>query len=111
VTAKIISALATIAITVGSAVVIFFFMLLAMNGFHESDATWGLGTYIVLALAITICSGIAAFSGVHLLAKRKFSGPVAAIISIGICSIAGVTAQLVSSAVGIAIADFVRRNY
>ncbi len=110
-TIKIIAALITVAVNAGAAVVIFLFMLLAMNGFHESDAGWGLGAYIAIAAGVTLLMGISAFAGVHLLTKRGFSRGLAVIISIAACSIVGVIAEVVSSVGGVAIADFVRRSY
>src|SRR5688572_16844198 len=108
---KIIATFAALIINAAAAVVIFFFMLLAMNGFHESDATWGLGAFIGLAILITLVMSIASVVIVHLLVKKRFSSAIAAIISILLCSVVGVVAQVISSIVGIMIADFVRRNY
>jgi hypothetical protein len=41
--AKTLTALVTLLINIVIGVGIFFFMLLAMNGYSESDATYGLG--------------------------------------------------------------------
>jgi hypothetical protein len=110
-TAQIISALTVAVLTGASAVVIFFFMLLAMNGFSESDATWGLVAYIALSLAMALLVAGAAIVIVHFLLKKQFSSAVAALISIAICTCMGVIAEIISSVVGILIADFVRVNY
>ncbi len=108
---KIIAALLTLIINAGAAVMILFFMLLAMNGFHESDANWGLGAYIGLALLITLIMAIVAVPIVQILIKKKFSSALAVLISIAISSGVGIFAQIVSGVIGIFIADFVRRNY
>jgi hypothetical protein len=110
-TAKIISGVTAAVLTGASAVVIFFFMLLVMNGFSESDATWGLVAYIALSLGTALLVAGAAVAIVHFLLKKQFSSAVAALISVAICTCIGVVAEIISSVVGILIADFVRVNY
>lgn len=92
-------------------VVIFFMVLIAMNGFSESDAQWGLGGYIILAVIVSILMGIGAVLLVHLLLKKKFSPPVSALIAIPVFSIVGIGLEVVCSLIGIGIAEYVRVNY
>ena len=110
-TIKIVAALITFSVHVAAALVILFFMLIMMNGFSESDASWGLGAFIALSLAIAVLMGLLAVIGVHLFIKKGFSRVIAVLLPVTLCSIIGVIAEMISSVLGIAIADFVRRNY
>lgn len=110
-TAKIIACLLTLGTNVGAGVVILFMMLIAMNGFSESDATWGLGAFILLAIIISALMGIASILLVHILQKKKYSSVVTAIIAVAVCSVVGIVAEVISGLICIGIADFVRRNY
>ena len=109
--AKILAALITLLINIAIGVVIFFFMLLAMNGFSESDATYGLGAYIVLALLVSLSMSVLSVVVVHGLMKRQFRGAVAALIAIPIFSIVGAGLKIVCSIIGVSIAEYVRVNY
>ena len=108
---KIIAFLVTLVINIAAGVVVFFFMLLGMNGFSESDANYGLGTYIVLAAAVSLLMATGAAGLVHILSKRKFRGIVSALIAIPVFSVAGAGLKIVCSIVGIFVADYVRVNY
>jgi hypothetical protein len=59
---------------VTAGVAIFFFMLLAMNGFSESDANYGLGTYIILAAVVLHIDEFRALVLTGLLVRRKYRG-------------------------------------
>lgn len=108
---KIIAFSVTFLVTTAVSIALLFGSLLAMNGFSESDASWGLGAYIILSLVIVVVMSAASVVGVHFLVKRAFSSAVAALIATLASSIIGVIATVVSSIIGIMIADFVRRNY
>ncbi len=101
----------TLVINIAAGVAIFFFMLLAMNGFSESDANYGLGAYIGLAVIVTLLMSSGAALLVHVLIKRKFRPTVAALIAVPIFSVIGVGLKLVCIIIGIFIADYVRVNY
>jgi hypothetical protein len=93
-------------------VAIFFLMLLAMNGFNESDAEYGLGIYIVLAVLVSLAMSAGAVAAVHLLVmKRKLRGGIAALIAVPLFSILGAVLKIVSSIIGVLIADYIRVNY
>lgn len=109
--AKLAAFFITVVANVMIGVVVFFFMLLAMNGFSESDANYGLGTFIVLAILVSVGMGTAALLTVHFLMNREFRGWVAALIAIPGFSIVGGGLKIVCSIVGVLIADFVRVNY
>jgi len=87
------------------------FMIIAMNGYSEGDATWGLGGYIILALVTGIVTSGGAVMLVHLLSKRQFSAVVSALIAIIVFSALAAGLHAVCSLLGIGIAEFVRVNY
>ncbi len=86
-------------------------MLLAMNGFSGSDAEYGLIAYIVLAILISISMSIGAFLLTHFLLKKQFTSAPSVLIAILVFAIAGVVLKMVSSLIGIDLADYVRVNY
>ena len=108
---KIIAAILTLLINIAAGVVILFMMLVAMNGFSESDATWGLGVYIVLGLMISLLMGVGAFFFASRLLKKEFSPVASVLISIPVFAIAGSVLKMVSSLIGIGVAEYVRVKY
>jgi hypothetical protein len=108
---KIIAFLVTLILNIAIGVAVFFFMLLAMNGFSESDANYGLLTYIVLAVLVSLSmAGLAALV-THLLVKRDFRAITASLIGIGSFTVIGLVLKVVCSIIGVLVADFVRTNY
>jgi hypothetical protein len=110
-TSKIISAVITLVLNVSAGVVVFFMMLLAMNGFSESDANYGLGTYIILAILVSLLMASLAAATVHLLMTRNFRSVSASLIGIGSFTVMGIVLKVVCSIIGVLVADFVRTNY
>ncbi len=108
---KIIALVTTLLINIAAGVVIFFFMILAMNGFSESDANYGLATYVVLAVIVSLTMGTFAVLVVHLLMKRQYRGWTSALVAVPIFSVVGGALKLVSCFVGLMVADYVRVNY
>jgi len=108
---KVLAAVITLLINISAGVVVFFAMLLGMNGFSESDANYGIVAYIILAVAVSITMALLAAVGVHLLMKRNFRPVSAAVISIVVFATFGSVLKVVCSVVGILVADFVRVNF
>jgi hypothetical protein len=108
---KVTAFLITLLINVITGVVIFLFMLFAMNGYSEADAQYGLGAYILLALIVSLMMSIFATVLVHILMKRKFRGWTAMLITVPIFSVLGAGLKLASSVAGVAVAEFVRLKY
>lgn len=110
--AKIISFLITFGINLATAFALLFFMLLAMNGFSESDAVWGIYAFIALGFLI---AAISAFLCVFLLNylknKRNFSALAAAAISVVIFIAAGAVLNFAAFFFGIIIADIKRTHF
>ena len=106
-TAKIVAFLLTLFINIAVGVVVFFFMLLAMNGFSESDVSYGLGTYIVLAVLVSLAMASAALILVSFLLKKLYRSWIAVMISVSIFSITGAGLKIVCSMIGVLVTDFV----
>ena len=108
---KIAAFVITLLINAAIGVAVFFFMLLAMNGYNGSDAEYGLGAYIILAILISLLMSGGAVVAVQMLMKREFRAGIAALIAIPIFSVIGAVLKIVSSIIGILIAEYVRVNY
>jgi len=107
---KIIAFLLTAIVNAAAGVAIFFIMLLVMNGYSESDATWGLGVYIILALSVTLTMGAGAAFMVNLLVKKEYSAVVSALVAVLLFSIVGIGLKVVCSGIGVGIAEIVRNH-
>ena len=107
---KIIAFLITLILNIAAGVAVFFFMLLAMNGYSESDSTYGLVAYIVLALIVSLLMSFAAVVLVNILQKRKFSGVVSSLIAIPVFVVVGAVLKCVCAIIGVGVAELVRVN-
>ena len=108
---KLTAFFVTLVVNFAIGVAVFFFLLIAMNGYSESDATYGLVVYGALAFVVSLLMAGSALVTVHLLMKRKFSGSSALFIAVPIFSVVGAVLKLVCSGVGVAVAEYVRVNY
>lgn len=110
-TGRIAAFILTLLLNIAAGVAIFFFMLLAMNGFSESDANYGLVTYIVMSLVVTMTMAFLSSVVVGRLLGRNFGTVSAVAISVLVFSVVGIGLKIICSIVGILIADHVRTNY
>src|SRR5215204_2202160 len=108
---KMIAAILTGSINLSAGSMVFFFMLLAMNGFSESDANYGIVTYIILAVLATILMVVFAVATVHLLMKRGWGAVGSVILGVVIFSGLGAGLKVVCSVIGVIVADFVRVHF
>jgi len=108
---KVTAFLITLLINFAAGVAIFLFLLLAMNGYSESDATYGLGVYIVLGLIVSLIMSTGAVVLVHILMKRNFRGWTASLIAVPTFSAVGVILKVVCSIIGVSVAEYLRVNY
>lgn len=109
-TAKILAVAVTVLLNIVAALVILFVLLLALNGYGESDATWGLITFAVLAIAITSFSGAIALVLVRFFSKRNYRGPGTTLISMVIASVLGAVLQLGACLAAVLITETIRVN-
>ncbi len=109
--AKLAALLITLLLSIALGMVVLAFMIIAMNGYSESDATWGLGVFAGLALIIASVTSVSAFFFAGALVKKEFSPLLAALIAIPLFTIAAVVLEIVACLIGIGVAEFVRVNY
>ena len=110
-TPKIIACLLTLSANVAAGLVVFFIMLITMNGYSEDDAIFGMVAYVALAVLVTILMSVSAVLLTDKLQKRKFTGVAAAIIAVLVFSATGAVLKVVCSLIGVGIAEFMRNNY
>jgi hypothetical protein len=108
---KIIAFLVTMLANIAAGVVVFFGVLVAMNGYSESDAMYGLIAYIVLAVSVTLLVSVLAVGLTHILLKREFRGWASALIAAAVFSVTGIVLKFFCSIIGVGIAEFVRVNF
>lgn len=108
--AKIAVFILTTAVCLAAAVVLFFGMILTMNGYSESDAIWGMGVYAALAVLTAILAGGGAVVTRERLSER-FSSFLSLLIAVLVCSIAGIIIEIICSIVSILVAELVRANF
>lgn len=109
--AKIATLVLTFIINIAIGIVVLFFMLLAMNGYSESDATPGLISFIVLSFFISMAMSFAGFFVAGKLIRKDFKPITSALISVPIFCVIGGVLIAISSAIGIGIAEYIRVNY
>ncbi len=98
-------------VNIAAGIVIFFFMLLAINGYSESDAMWGLGVYGLLALIVVILSGMGALFMAGFLMNKQYGPIVCTFIAVPIFSVVGIALEIVSSFIGVGVAELVRVKF
>ena len=108
---KLAAFFVTLAINFAIGVVVFFFLLIAMNGYSESDASYGLGAYVGFALIVSLLMSTGALIAVQLLTKREFRAWIAGLVAVTIFSVIGVGLKIACALVGVLIADYVRVHY
>ena len=87
---KVLALILTTTACLAAAVVLFFGIILGMNGFSGSDAEYGLVTYVALAVLISILAGGGAYALAAKLMAREFHPAVSLLISIPVSTIVGV---------------------
>ena len=105
---RIAAALITFLLTLGAAVVVLFFMLVAMNGFSERDATWGLAAYGLLVLVLGLVAGTGAAMLAGSFTRREMHPALAALLAVLISSVAGILFVGASGFVGVIVAEIAR---
>ena len=108
---KLAAFIVTLLINIAIGVVVFFFLLLAMNGFSESDAMYGLGAYIACALFVSLLMAVCAVRVVAILMMRNFSASSSMFIAVPVFCVVGAGLKLVCAIIGVAAAEYVRVSY
>jgi uncharacterized membrane protein YhaH (DUF805 family) len=101
----------TFLVNIAASVCIFVLMLVAMNGYSESDAKYGMGVYGVLALFVTITMSLFAALVAKRFRKREFRAVSAVLIAVVVFSLIGIFLKCICSIIGVGVAEFVRVNF
>ena len=105
---KILTFLFTLAANAFAGVFILFTLLIAMNGYSESDAGWGLIAYAMLATCSTAAASLAATVMATALIRRKYSSFAAVLIAVVLLSVVGIVLEIGCSMISVGIAELVR---
>lgn len=84
---------------------------MAMNGYGESDASWGIGVFAVLSILTTLCAGGGAILITNLLVAKQFHPIGSIVLAVTAFSIVGSVLIGVSSVIGILCAELVRTSF
>lgn len=91
---------------------LFFFLLLALNGYNGDDGEWGIYTFFGLAFVVTVVCSLLSILLVNYLMKRKQkNGTIAGLIAIPVFVILGAALNFVAVVIGIIVAEVVRINF
>ncbi len=109
--AKIAAFLLTMTACITAAVIALSVLILAMNGYSESDAMWGLGSFVVLTFLVSLISAIGSIVLSSKLITRHLSVLKALVIAVPVFSTIGVGLIVVSALIGVGVAEVVRVNF
>ena len=87
-----------------------FFLLIALNGYSESDATYGLVTYGILSIVVAIVLGVGATVFAHIMMGRGFRAVSSVLTAIAAAIVLGIIAVIVCGGIGIGVAEYARNN-
>lgn len=109
-TAKLITAFLILGINFAIGFGLFFFLLLALNGFSERDANFAFIIYIGGAVLITILTAIGGFFLVNFLMKKEWNPFAAASLSVLAFVILGFILKFAVFFIGILAAESMRKS-
>lgn len=91
---------------------LFGFMIIAMNGYTEADASYGIYLFMIWAFLGSLLAGILGVAAAHFLEKKKnLHIAVAGLISTVAFVIIGIIINFVGVIAGIATAEIVRTQF
>lgn len=106
--AKVAAFLITLIAMVILAVVGFVVLILALNGYSESDATWSFASYGILAFLLVFAFACVAGGVTHLLITKEFTSKSAAMLGILIGCVVGFIGLFICIVIGVLIAEYFR---
>jgi len=84
------------------------FLLVVMNGYSESAATWGLGAYLVAAVAACGLSAFAAASLARVYMHRATSTFTGVFLSVSVSASVGIAALVFAGFIAVGVAEYAR---
>ncbi len=106
--AKVAAFLISLVISVILAVVGFVVLILALNGYDESDATYSFGAYGIFAFLLVFALAAIAGGIAHLLLAREFKSASTVMIAVLIAGALGIVAFFICIVIGILLAEYFR---
>lgn len=110
-TPKIIALLLTLVANVVISMFTLAVIVIALNGYDEHDAKYGLIVWLVLALICTLLGCLAAFVLVRVLLHRHVAAVKAVLIAAASATIVGFVFNIICGFIGVGVAEFVRVNF
>jgi len=109
--ARIAAMLTTLLLGIAVGVVIAAILVVVMNGYGESEATWGLGVYALATLIIAVFGGATAYYFTGVFIKKEFSPIFAVLTSVPVVTVVAVVLEIVAAMIGVGISEIVRVNF
>jgi len=110
--AKIITPVITILVSIAVAVVLFFMLMLGLNGFHGTDGGRGLFAFAAWGVFTALLLGLLSLLSVNFLINRKQkSAMFAALVVVPVFAVVGVAMNFVCLIIGIAVAEISRSSF
>ena len=107
---RVATAIVTFLIDIGIAVVVGLFLLLAMNGYSERAASWGLGAYALMSLGAATLAAFVVATVIQTYKARGMSTGVAVFLSGSIGVGIGTLIVVIASLIAIFIAEYARTH-
>ena len=107
-TAKVIAFLITLVVSVILAVIGFVVLILALNGYSESDATYSFGAYGIFAFLLVFALAAIAGGVAHVLLAKEFKPATTVMIAVVSAGIFGVVAFFICIVIGVLLAEYFR---
>jgi uncharacterized membrane protein len=108
--AKITAFLITLVLMAIFAIVGFVLLVLALNGYSESDSTYAFGAYGIFSFLLVFAFACLAGGITHLLLGREFQPKGAAMLAMLISLIIGAVALFICIVIGVGIAEWFQRS-
>ena len=101
----------TFGVNVAVCLVMLFFMLLGLNGYSESEATYGMGTFAAAGFAVSLLCSLFAVKFIRYLMLRKHRGRAfASLIAVPGFVFLGTLMNFAAMLVGVLVAEIMRNH-
>lgn len=105
-----IAAAVSFVVDIAATIIVGIFLLVAMNGFGEREATWGLGAYALISIAASCMAAAAAVTLTKTYLARKFSNFGAVFLAFAMTGGTGVAVIVIASFIAVFVAQYARNH-
>lgn len=110
--AKIIALSIIVLLNIGAGIILFFSLILGLNGYHETDAQWGIYTFLGGAFIITILMGAGGFLLTkYLIESKNLNAALSVFLAAFLFVLIGIVAKIVLLFGSVFLADAVRNSH